>query len=91
MPPFRKASCRSRSASVRSENSSTVKISGSGLKWTVVPVPAAMPITASFWRVLPRTKDIWCRAPSRSTVTTSDSDSALTTDTPTPCRPPETL
>ena len=34
---------------------------------------------------------IWCILPSRQILSFSQSDSAFTTDTPTPCRPPETL
>ena len=40
---------------------------------------------------VPRSYDWVCSWPSRHTVRCSHSDSALTTDTPTPCRPPETL
>ena len=39
----------------------------------------------------PRTKSCVHLKPSRRTSTWSCSDSALTTETPTPCRPPETL
>src|SRR5437773_6212549 len=68
-----------------------VKIFVSGLNQTVVPVPFALPMTSSFSVVLPRSNAMWCRLPSRSTHTSSFSDSAFTTDTPTPCNPPETL
>ncbi|MNT88281.1 hypothetical protein D3C72_2288190 [compost metagenome] len=39
----------------------------------------------------PREKSISCTLPSRRTVSFSQMDSAFTQDTPTPCKPPETL
>ena len=68
-------------------------IVASGQKVTVVPVRprGASPTTFSFSATLPPSaKAIWWRLPSRSTSTTSFDDRALTTETPTPCRPPET-
>ncbi len=38
---------------------------------------------------MPREKDCFHSKPSRQTVTSRMSDRALTTETPTPCRPPE--
>ena len=88
---MRKASSRSRFANVAQSNRVSVKISVSGLKVTVVPVPFAFPTTLSFLTVSPRSNAMWWRLPSRSTQTSSFSESAFTTDTPTPCSPPDTL
>ena len=72
-------------------NSVFGKIVESGRKNTVVPVPRAGP---SFFTpptgapCLYRCSQV---EPSRRTVATSSRDSALTTDAPTPCRPPAVL
>jgi len=68
-----------------------VKIWSLGLKRIVVPRPSLGPTTASGATGSPRRYSWWCSLPSRRMVSDSVSDSALTTDTPTPCRPPETL
>ena len=52
----------------------------------VVGVPPVRSVTG-----MPRSKRSCHSLPSRQTVTSSHSESALTTDTPTPCRPPEIL
>ena len=57
----------------------------------MVPVPFVLPMISSFFVVSPRSKAMWCRLPSRSTHTSSFSERAFTTDTPTPCSPPDTL
>ena len=88
---MRNAISRRRCASVSAENSSSSKISASGKNEIVVPVllrvaddlhvalrHAARELLAVDLAVAP-------------TSATSHSDSALTTETPTPCRPPETL
>ena len=67
------------------------KYFGSGQKRTVVPVCffGTVPITSSrvvSVAVLERHAWIW---PSRRIVTSTRVDRALTTETPTPCRPPE--
>jgi hypothetical protein len=64
-------------------------MSGSGVKVMVVPVPRAAPARFILPAGLPRRKLCSHSAPSRLTRATSDSASALTTDAPTPCRPPE--
>ena len=69
----------------------SVKMLSSGRNQTVVPVPFTLPITSSFFFVSPLSNAMWCFLPSRSTHTSSFFDSAFTTDTPTPCNPPETL
>ncbi len=69
----------------------TSKISSSGRKRTRVPVDWDSPTTSTPVTGLPRSY-FWRQSlPSRLTVTSRNSDRALTTDTPTPCRPPETL
>ena len=63
-----------------------------GLKVVVVPLRAwAGPRTRTGPPGVPRTYDWVQTFPSRTDSTVSDSESALTTLTPTPCRPPETL
>ena len=64
---------------------------GSGQKVVLVPVPFAEPTFASFSDVLPWSKAILYSPPSRFTNTSTREDSALTTETPTPCKPPDTL
>jgi hypothetical protein len=72
-------------------NSILGKMAGSGWKYTVVPLPRAEPICLSGPVGLPCLKRISHCEPSRFTVATSSFDSALTTDAPTPCRPPAVL
>ena len=64
----------------------TVKRTLAGLT-SAAAVYTAAEITADFGT--PPAKDILYSLPSRRTQTSRFSDSALTTDTPTPCRPPE--
>ena len=67
----------------------TPKISSSGLKRIRVPFLRDGPtcwIGPCTW---PRLNDCRHSWPSRQTVTSSRSDRAFTTETPTPCRPPE--
>ena len=79
---------------VWARNSTSSKMAGSGQKVTVVPVRprGAGPVTLSGPVGTPPSVNsiVWC-LPSRSTSRTRRVDRALTTDTPTPCRPPETL
>ena len=91
-PEFRKASSRSRCSSVAKSNSVMVKVCGEGRKVTSVPrLPPASPTTASGATASPSRNSMKCSLPSRQIVSLSQVDSALTTETPTPCRPPETL
>jgi hypothetical protein len=63
-----------------------------GLNVTSVPVrPSAAPTTLSGSSATPSWKRMKCALRSRQIVRSSHSESALTTDTPTPCSPPETL
>ena len=61
------------------------------MKCTSVPRRSVVPVTASGATGTPWRNSIWCTLPLRQMRSFSHSDSALTTDTPTPCRPPETL
>src|SRR3954470_103432 len=60
-------------------------------KWTSVPRRSLRPVTLSGSTATPSRNSIWFTCPSRQIVRRSHSESAFTTDTPTPCRPPDTL
>ena len=65
---------------------------GRGRKVTSVPrLSWPSRTTASGASATPLVKLIACSLPSRQMRNLSEIDSALTTETPTPCRPPETL
>ena len=69
-----------------------VKVFGDGRNVTSVPrLPSASPVTASGATASPSRNSMKCSLPSRQIVSLSQVDSALTTETPTPCRPPDTL
>lgn len=69
-----------------------VKITVSGRKQTEVPVRASLiGFDVSSVAGVPRSKRWEYSFLSRKTVTSNHSDKALTTETPTPCKPPETL
>ena len=57
----------------------------------VVPLSVDVPTTCMSPCGAPRANSCRYTFPSRSTSQTSHSESALTTEIPTPCRPPETL
>jgi hypothetical protein len=90
-PRLRNASSRSRFSRIFHENSSVSNTCGSGLNHWNVPVPSARPIFLSFCVVMPRSNRISYSAPSRLLRVIIHSESALTTEIPTPCRPPDTL
>ncbi|MNH17652.1 hypothetical protein D3C81_1287420 [compost metagenome] len=73
------------------ENLGESKYFGSGLKYTLVPVLRlpTEPTTSSSLALKPSAKVIWYSLPSRLTRTRTWVDRALTTEMPTPCRPPE--
>src|SRR5882762_6603795 len=75
------------------ENLSGSKNFGSGQRCTVVPVLRwpTLPTTCSFDVILPSLKPILYSLPPRLIKHSSFFESALTTETPTPCRPPENL
>src|SRR5436309_2114301 len=62
----------------------------SGRKVMIVPVPSAGPTTSKSVDFFPRSKRIRCSRPSRFTRTSSHSLRPLTTESPTPCKPPDT-
>ena len=69
------------------------KYSGLGLKVIEVPVflKPTSPIFLSSLTLLPLLKSIWNSCESLFTLTSNASDRAFTTETPTPCSPPEKL
>ena len=69
-----------------------VKVAVDGRKRTCVPCPpSASPTASSGLAATPSWKRMKCFLPPRQMVRSSSDDRALTTETPTPCRPPETL
>ena len=82
-----------RARSVSALNDVRGKIAGSGVNVIVVPVPRTSVDFArrSLVTGLPCENSILYWAPSRLTTAISFLESALTTDAPTPCRPPEVL
>src|SRR5256884_1593243 len=91
-PLLRKAISRSRSRIVWARNSVSSNTVASGQKVMVVPVCFDGLTRRSFPWGLPPFANSWTqRPPSRLISITSRLDSALTTDTPTPCNPPEIL
>jgi hypothetical protein len=75
----------------RAEYLGVSKYLGSGQKRMVVPVLRwpTVPVTFSFSFKNPSSKAMAYCLPSRLISTSSRVDRALTTETPTPCRPPE--
>ena len=73
------------------ENFGESKYLGSAQKRTLVPVLRlpTLPITSRSLALKPSAKLMRYSLPSRLTVTSTRVDSALTTEMPTPCRPPE--
>ena len=61
------------------------------MKWTSVPRRFVSPIILSGSTGSPFLNSMACALPSRRMVNLNQSDKAFTTDTPTPCKPPETL
>ena len=101
-PRFRNAITCKRSATVANRNSVSSNTSGSGQNVTAVPVcprfdcatALSLPWGTPGFTVRPvfSAAYSWRHVlPSRSTSSTRRVDSALTTDTPTPCSPPDTL
>ena len=90
-PEFRNESSRRRFASQSYENVVLVKIVLLGLKRMVVPRSVVVPTTLSGPWGSPILYCWRCSLPSRAIVSVSAPERALTTDTPTPCRPPATL
>ena len=88
-PRVRNDSSWSRSARNSRFKVVSSKISGSGQNRMVVPVRRLGLPLRSFEVDLPRANSCSQWDPSRSTSTSSFEESAFTTDTPTPCSPPE--
>ena len=91
-PFVRYADSRRRCEIVSNEKSTLSNISASAWKMVFVPLRCPCgPIFSTLVIGLPRSYSCAQTPPSREVSTRSHEDSALTTDTPTPCRPPETL
>jgi hypothetical protein len=96
-PEFRKASSRSRCSSVFRSNSICEKVSSDGMKVTLVPVSgwplarAAGPGHHQGGDRVPAGEAHLVHLAVRWILRSSQSESAFTTDTPTPWSPPETL
>ena len=61
------------------------------MKVTSVPVKSVLPVTLSFPLGAPSLYSCWCIFPPLCIVRFKSSDKAFTTETPTPCKPPDTL
>src|SRR5690606_31105039 len=72
-------------------NSTVSKICASGLNVTRVPVVSVGSPLGRSPNGTPRANRCVTTCPSRRTSTSSHADKALTTATPTPCNPPDTL
>ena len=68
-----------------------MKIVGSGLNLTSVPVESDSPMMCNSSLGFPFSNCWKYFLPLRLTVTSKCSDKAFTTEAPTPCNPPETL
>ena len=88
---MRNAISRRRETSVEAWNSVSSKIVASGWNEIVVPFSELGPSSCIGPCGTPRANSWRYVLPSSSTVAISQSESALTTDAPTPCSPPETL
>src|SRR5215471_228423 len=90
-PLLRNESSRRRLARMSKWYSTVPKVSPLARKWTSVPRLSVLPVTLRGATATPRRNSMKWVWPSRRMVSLSQSESALTTDTPTPCRPPEIL
>ena len=69
----------------------STKIDSSGLKVTSVPVLSVVPISRTSYWGIPILYSCSKTLPALWTSTLKSVDNALTHETPTPCRPPDTL
>ena len=100
-PSVRKAISRRRRHKVSKSKWRWEKMSAEGRKVIFVPLSLCgkpLPLDSevelrslSGSKLLPSLKDMQNLRPPRHTVRSSDCESALTTETPTPCKPPDTL
>ena len=74
-----------------SNSVTSLNISLSGVKVTRVPLLSELPISFTGAFGFPLLYDCSYSFPSLKTLATSNSDNAFTQETPTPCKPPETL
>ena len=91
-PELRNANSRRRCSRVLKSNSAMEKVLSDGRKVTSVPVrPSLSATAASGSSGSPSAKRMKCALPPRKMRSSSHSERALTTETPTPCSPPDTL
>ena len=91
IPLFKKASSRILFCKIVELNFVDEKISFEGKKFTFVPFFFVLPISFRGFSEFPFLKVIEYSLPSLKILRFNFSDKAFTTDTPTPCNPPETL
>ena len=91
IPRFKNASSRILLCRIDELNLVEVKISFDGKKVILVPFFLVFPISLRGFKELPSLNVIEYSLPSLKIFRFSFSDRALTTETPTPCNPPETL
>ena len=91
IPLFKKASSLILFCKVKKLNLFKENISLDGKNFISVPVFFDLPTTFKGDFASPFLNSIKCFFPSLSIVSSSFSDNAFTTETPTPCKPPETL
>ena len=91
IPLFRKASSLILLASIEELNFIEEKISFDGKKVILVPLFLVFPDLFNGFNEFPSLKLISYSTPSLKIFNSNFSDSAFTTETPTPCKPPETL
>ena len=91
IPLFKKASSLILFCKIVELNFVVVKISLDGKKVILVPVFLVLLISLKGFIEIPSLKLIKYSLPSLKILRSNFSERALTTETPTPCKPPETL
>ena len=91
IPLLRNANSLNLLANTSKSNTVSSKISWSGLNNTLVPCSSDSPIFVKSHKTFPLEYFCCHMKPSLLTVTSQYSDNALTTEAPTPWRPPDTL
>ena len=93
MPEFKNANSRILCSNVSKTNVISPKVSSAGIKLTSVPCSSSLhsPIFVKCFVVVPFANSTSYTPPFFHIFVFSHTDSALTTDTPTPCKPPDIL
>src|SRR5574344_1749728 len=91
MPEFKKDNSRKRVANISYLYSIMVKMLSSGLKTMVVPVESESPMICTSCRGFPQENSCIYILPFLRTSARRYVESAFTQETPTPCKPPDTL